>query len=755
MSSNLTSLLEPSPFATAVSSPIIKAHNQGQEVFLKQWVDSKLSHMERNVVETRQQPSMLQDRPLPPPPKRQKTMSSTPADMRSSAFPAMQMTATNPMESYFLRPPGQQPMAFPTSGLYSSSGIDMIGILSRVAHRPNPVIDLGPVDLSSSFLVVDAKKADMPIVYASESFERLTGYSGQEIMGKNCRFLQSPDGLVEKGSIRRFVDNSVVQQLKSSIENRQECQYININYKKSGEPFVNLITVVPIDLGSGETSYFVGFQVDMMQQSRAILRRLEDGSYVIDFNSKEQHESAHPIPSASSTTAPMPSIPQPPQMMRNVQQQAPLQTMPDLGKSTGMRPYSSNPFQIPTSPDDIPDLFGQSSPSFIGGSTTSGRTPSVDENMTSGATIAAASSGMGQQEEDEQQQPPDFDFDVESIAEHEPSAYPEGTIDPETLSHYNLVQNGPDFIHILSSRGIILFASPASCKDMFDFEAGELIGRNIDKFCHPGDLISLMRELKFSTLNGNISAIYRFRKRIGGYVWVEITGHKYEMKNRKKTKCFVLSGRQRTTGELSQRELALDWTPSSVLTGDLPLSDRGSLPIKSDIWAKMSVEGFFLYISSTSDSQILKGATPSQLYGTRLVDLVDPTERDMVSEYLESTSTQSVGCEFTAHIIPCEISSAIKVTEAVAVSIGLYPACITDDPAFIFCRISGYSSVDERPSWGMMVSNTNIFDDVALDQSSSLQFELNQLKMSNKRIVEELNKFGVHVETGITQSKSV
>lgn len=60
-------------------------------------------------------------------------------------------------------------------GLYSTSGLDMIGILARVAARPNPEIEVGPVDLGCSFLVTDARKFDHPIVYASDTFSRLTG----------------------------------------------------------------------------------------------------------------------------------------------------------------------------------------------------------------------------------------------------------------------------------------------------------------------------------------------------------------------------------------------------------------------------------------------------------------------------------------------------------------------------------------------------------------------------------------------------
>lgn len=51
------------------------------------------------------------------------------------------------------------------------------------------------VDLSCAFTLCDTSKPDSPIVYCSEAFEALTGYKSDEILGKNCRFLQSPHGL--------------------------------------------------------------------------------------------------------------------------------------------------------------------------------------------------------------------------------------------------------------------------------------------------------------------------------------------------------------------------------------------------------------------------------------------------------------------------------------------------------------------------------------------------------------------------------
>ena len=55
--------------------------------------------------------------------------------------------------------------------------------------RSNPQINIGPVDSGCSFLVVDARKFDFPIVFVSETFTALTGYTNKEIVGKNCALL--------------------------------------------------------------------------------------------------------------------------------------------------------------------------------------------------------------------------------------------------------------------------------------------------------------------------------------------------------------------------------------------------------------------------------------------------------------------------------------------------------------------------------------------------------------------------------------
>ncbi|KAI8638343.1 putative white-collar-1a protein [Parasitella parasitica] len=171
----------------------------------------------------------------------------------------------------------------PLTGVYSSSGFDFVGVLSKLVNRPNPQINLGPIDMSCSFLVTDARQYDCPIVYCSPTFENLTGYLANEIVGRNCRFLQAPDGQVTCGSRRTYTDNQAVYHLKAQMLQNREHQASIINYRKGGQPFVNLITVIPICNDNNEVAFFVGLQVDLVEQPNAILEKMKDGTYMVNY----------------------------------------------------------------------------------------------------------------------------------------------------------------------------------------------------------------------------------------------------------------------------------------------------------------------------------------------------------------------------------------------------------------------------------------------------------------------------------------
>nr|POE89098.1 white collar 1 protein [Quercus suber] len=166
---------------------------------------------------------------------------------------------------------------------YSSTGFDMLGVLMRVATRPNPQINIGAVDLSCAFVVCDAEKDDTPIVYCSDNFERLTGYTKHMILGRNCRFLQSPDGQVSPGIRRKYVDDDSVLYLKNMTNLQREAQISLINYRRGGQPFMNLLTMIPITWDSDKIKFFVGFQVDLVEQPNAVTDKNADGSYSINY----------------------------------------------------------------------------------------------------------------------------------------------------------------------------------------------------------------------------------------------------------------------------------------------------------------------------------------------------------------------------------------------------------------------------------------------------------------------------------------
>ena len=156
---------------------------------------------------------------------------------------------------------------------YSSTGFDMLRVLTQVATRPKPQISIGAVDLSCAFVVCDVTQHDLPIVYCSDIFERLTASTKHEILGRNCRFLQAPDGKIQAGVKRKYVDDLSVLRIKNMISQRQEIQISLINYRKGGQPFMNLLTMIPISWDTDELKYYVGFQVDLVEQPTSITNK--------------------------------------------------------------------------------------------------------------------------------------------------------------------------------------------------------------------------------------------------------------------------------------------------------------------------------------------------------------------------------------------------------------------------------------------------------------------------------------------------
>jgi len=135
----------------------------------------------------------------------------------------------------------------PTPNL--TSGFDLLPILAQIMNRPYPKIMLGPVDPTCSLIVVDVRSYYDRIVYCSPAFCQLTGYEEYEVLGRNCRFLQSPDGSVQQGDLRWHTDPEAVAHLKRSLMADKECQTSIVNYRKDGTGFIKLLTIIPITDG--------------------------------------------------------------------------------------------------------------------------------------------------------------------------------------------------------------------------------------------------------------------------------------------------------------------------------------------------------------------------------------------------------------------------------------------------------------------------------------------------------------------------
>jgi PAS domain S-box-containing protein len=106
--------------------------------------------------------------------------------------------------------------------------------------------------------IADATREDVPLVYVNEAFERLTGYSSAEALGRNCRFLQGPG-----------TDPEAVDCLRRAIREREAVTLELRNYRRDGSPFWNRLEIAPVSDGDGEVSHFVGFQTDVTGRREA------------------------------------------------------------------------------------------------------------------------------------------------------------------------------------------------------------------------------------------------------------------------------------------------------------------------------------------------------------------------------------------------------------------------------------------------------------------------------------------------------
>jgi PAS domain S-box-containing protein len=119
------------------------------------------------------------------------------------------------------------------------------------------LLDRAVAASSNGIVITDPRLPDNPIVYVNPAFEKTTGYSMEEVIGRNCRFLQGEDR-----------DQQALEELRACIREGQECRIVLRNYRKDGTRFWNELYVSPVRDDEGNLTNFVGVQNDVTQSKR-------------------------------------------------------------------------------------------------------------------------------------------------------------------------------------------------------------------------------------------------------------------------------------------------------------------------------------------------------------------------------------------------------------------------------------------------------------------------------------------------------
>jgi PAS domain S-box-containing protein len=156
-------------------------------------------------------------------------------------------------------------------------------------------IQVSPVGIT----IADARQTDIPLVYANQAFLDTTGYQLNEVIGQNCRFLQSSDNAQPELEI-----------LREAIRQGKFCKVLLRNYRKDGTLFWNDLSMMPVFNDKAELTHFVGIQMDItdrivfeqtLQESeeryRSMIKALGVGVVLQDSSGRiqEANESASQI----------------------------------------------------------------------------------------------------------------------------------------------------------------------------------------------------------------------------------------------------------------------------------------------------------------------------------------------------------------------------------------------------------------------------------------------------------------------------
>jgi PAS domain S-box-containing protein len=123
-----------------------------------------------------------------------------------------------------------------------------MGSFKPPATLPDELIAHGSV----AAVLSDPRQADNPIVACNDAFLALTGYTREEVLGRNCRFLAGPD-----------TEPHLSRRLSQALRERRPMIVEILNYRRDGTPFRNAVMVAPVFDQAGQLEYFLGSQMEV------------------------------------------------------------------------------------------------------------------------------------------------------------------------------------------------------------------------------------------------------------------------------------------------------------------------------------------------------------------------------------------------------------------------------------------------------------------------------------------------------------
>ncbi|MFL6094226.1 MAG: SpoIIE family protein phosphatase [Blastococcus sp.] len=138
--------------------------------------------------------------------------------------------------------------------------------------------------------ITDPRQPDNPLVWANPSFTRITGYESDEVVGRNCRFLQGP-----------ATEPAAVDEIRTALAERRTVTTTLLNYRKDGTAFWNQLSISPVFDGAGTLVSFVGVQTDVTERVRVEHER--EAAFAAEQAARQEAELARSIAEQAQSDA--------------------------------------------------------------------------------------------------------------------------------------------------------------------------------------------------------------------------------------------------------------------------------------------------------------------------------------------------------------------------------------------------------------------------------------------------------------------